>query len=72
MSDDKSDAAFILLFIGGFLALGLWAGARLNQSTTDDWWRDELARRGVAHYYLDAENRRQWNWIEPQKVEARP
>jgi hypothetical protein len=33
-----------------------------TKGSVDDWWRSELARRGVAHYYLDAKNRRQWDW----------
>lgn len=46
----------ILAFVVGIVSTGI------QQSTTDDWWRDELVRRGYAHYYLDANNQRQWNW----------
>lgn len=60
-------AALVLCTLGG-----ICLGVGFAQARVDTWWRDELARRGVAHYYLDAENRRQWNWIEPQKVEAKP
>jgi len=30
----------------------------------DSWWRDELVRRGYAHYYIDDNFQRQWNWKE--------
>lgn len=66
-----SDVFNIIIVIVVLVFSLLIATAHFNRGI-DDWWRDELARRGVAHYYLDAKNKRQWNWIEPQKPEATP
>lgn len=41
-----------------------WIVFGIRSTCQDIWWRDELARRGVAHYYLDENNQRQWNWKE--------
>lgn len=63
MSNDDFAALFVVIFLFGCGAL---AGYAMTKSSTDNWWRDELARRGHAHYYLDGNNQRQWNWKEKQ------
>jgi hypothetical protein len=52
--------------------LGLWLGVVLMLVTaafivdkTNDSWRDQIAKHGCAHYYLDDNSQRQWDWIKP-------
>lgn len=55
-------AGFICGLVVGTVFTLIACGIR--SECQDNWWRDELARRGVAHYYLDENNWRQWNWKE--------
>lgn len=35
---------------------------------SNDDWRDSAAKHHAAEYYLDANNERQWHWLdEPKK-----
>jgi hypothetical protein len=52
----------LVLFVGA-----LWAGSWMGKGTTDAAWRDLLAKRGVAEFYLDANNSRQWRWKDEPK-----
>ena len=64
MSDsDGCGVAIGMLFC---LTLGALGGYSITQHNVDEWWRTELSRRGHAHFYLDENNRRQWNWKEPK------
>lgn len=64
----RDDAVFFLAL--SFLIMGVAAitiaTLAIHQDSVNGWWRDELARRGHAHYYLDQNNERQWNWKEQQ------
>ncbi len=61
---NMTEAAF-LFFAGALLAF--WITFNATKDGTDNWWRDEVARRGFAAYYLDQSNNRQWNWKEESK-----
>lgn len=55
--------------LGFFIAVSVicffcWVASSVAHRNVDNWWRDELVRRGHADYYLDGANNRQWNWKE--------
>jgi hypothetical protein len=43
-----------MLVVGGFVI-----------ASVNDSWRDQIATHGCAHYYLDTNSQRQWDWIKP-------
>lgn len=63
MSEEFMDGVCIVIFFA--LTIGVPCGA--TKVIVDDWWRDELNRRGHAYYYLDENNQRQWNWKDQPK-----
>lgn len=65
--NSDGDGCFVVIMFLLWGAVCIYASAAFQRQATDNWWQDELARRGHAHYYLDANNERQWNWKdEPQ------
>jgi hypothetical protein len=57
-----SDDGFIPgIVIGALLASIIWG---FIMCSTDISWRSQIVDHGCAHFYLDAHNERQWDWVE--------
>jgi len=48
-------------------AMAIVATKSITHACVDNYWRDAAVKHGAAHYYLDQNNQRQWNWKEQQQ-----
>lgn len=59
---DGKDIFIIVCFMVGFFISGVGAGGQFMHAFVDDTWRDIIANKGCAEYYLDEKHQRQWRW----------
>jgi hypothetical protein len=65
-------AAYVAFIISlAFMVFVACVATAVQKEKTDNWWRDEMVRRGHATYYLDGNNDRQWNWNKEREEQPK-